>query len=500
VRPLVLASVVKGELYLRHWKVLMRSLLHRNRGLSCAFVVIHDNLTPAQQAEIRAEYHGVEFWKADPSRYRTFRGTKHEELGIKEISPRTHPGFYSLEIANPDAMRARRACFLDADMVCDGPIDVLLDRAGEVCMLREPRMPQWSGAVIVVTPSERLYEKLLSLDHRRDVNDGWGTDQNLWNQIGPIATIPNDNTRIVRWAPRGYGGGPPMFWHYNAKFGQTKAQASPNSGGWDNTQDRPMELWRRYDSYAPLYPARPIFVFSAGYNCGGLAAVNVRRLREQGEDFRQVVVDDGSTDGTYEQVMSARDGDERIKVIRHKRRMYGPYSAWEAAHAFDGVEADDVILQVDLDDSLEPGALSFLLRCYRENPNLWMTYGGVIDQNGKTHGPESKDRLPTARREPLFMTGLRSFRAGLYWELSENDVRFGGDWPPCKYDVATYCPMAEMAGRDRILAIRNRFFRLQIDTSRQVSHVFSQSTRDAIRARILAQPRRAELAAYRRTP
>lgn len=83
-------------------------------------------------------------------------------------------------------------------------------------------------------------------------------------------------------------------------------------------------------------------------------------------DFRIVLVDDGSPDGSGELCDRLAREDSRIHVIHQENT--GPYGARRAAirYTLSRAEEQDYVLFLDADDSLKPNAMEVLLRTFRE--------------------------------------------------------------------------------------------------------------------------------------
>ena len=484
MRDTIFASVVNGPLYRRHFKVLIRSILDRNRNFRLPFVLIFDDMAQWARDELRKEYAGLEFWQVPREKY-------HQK-------DKSWPGYFSFEIANPKAMRAKRVVFLDADMVCDNRLNGLLRVRGRICMTKEPRYSQFSAAIMVVEPSKELYDWLHARNWRKDVNNGCGTDQNIWNQYPDITQIPNNKEALHRWGAPGYDGAArPVFWHYIAKYGRKPTESPPGSGGWAATQKRPKELFETFSKWKPLYEGRPFFVFCTGFNCGARAAACIKSLLAQTDpNWRAVIVNDGSTDDTGEQILGAMDGDSRFMVIAHDKRKYGPFSRCEAVRAFGDIDKDDVIVQLDLDDELSPDALTRIRLEYRGRPGVWMTYGNLCDQHGKAYQPKSPDVLQgLTRRGRMIALAPRTFRAGLFALVGDDAFKRGDEWLPCKFDVAATAAMQEMAGPDRIRMIPDVIYKAEVGTARNVQRSFGKAEEET-RNFVLAQNMRRRVDEY----
>lgn len=110
----------------------------------------------------------------------------------------------------------------------------------------------------------------------------------------------------------------------------------------------------------------------------------------------------------------------------------------------------EVVVWLDLDDSLaHPTVLQLLDHIY-EDPDVWLTYGSYRFSDGRP-GHCAPYETTDYRREPWKASHLRTFRAGLFQRIRPDDlitqVRGRSQGAP---DQAVMLPMLEMAGPEHI--------------------------------------------------
>ena len=191
----------------------------------------------------------------------------------------------------------------------------------------------------------------------------------------------------------------------------------------------------------------------------------VRSVRDQsGVDFRAVVLDDCSTDATFEKAEAAMGGDARFTLVRGDTRVF------QLARRIEGIRKiaespDDVIVLVDGDDWLaHDRVLERLAREY-EDPDTWLTYGSYRSRKPKLTSRLRfwRRRLSTKAfpREVLEQRLVRyhwwigghlmTFKRFLFDGIKDEDLRDEeGRYFGAGTDLALMFPMMEMAGPDHV--------------------------------------------------
>jgi len=123
-------------------------------------------------------------------------------------------------------------------------------------------------------------------------------------------------------------------------------------------------------------------------------------------------------------------------------------------------EPDDVVVILDGDDwLLNKNVLSYINEFYNNNPDCWMMYGSSQWTDGRNccARPYTKEDFDNGlRKSPFKISHIRTFKAGLYHKIKEQDGSFScmmddkGEWYKMTYDVAMFLPMLEMAGLEHV--------------------------------------------------
>lgn len=180
--------------------------------------------------------------------------------------------------------------------------------------------------------------------------------------------------------------------------------------------------------------------------------------------FRCVVVDDCSTDNTYEIVAQQCQLDERFSGWRNSGRVCSIDNHIQAVNANPG-DASDVIVVVDGDDWLKHDRVfERLAELYRDE-ELWLTYGSFQKWRNRRSEklnlrcergylepyPDFVARANMFRYFPYYAGHLRTFRRFLWNTIHDADLRApDGTYFKTARDFAAMIPMLEMAGFDRI--------------------------------------------------
>lgn len=211
---------------------------------------------------------------------------------------------------------------------------------------------------------------------------------------------------------------------------------------------------------------------ACGRNCAPWVSRSLTSLiRQRDTEWRAVVVDDASTDGSPEVIRELIGSDPRFTLLASEERRFGLRSRIEAAQvAMDS--GAEVLVALDLDDWLLGREVNGFLRRLYQDQTLWITYGSfrrwrperrllrLRPKRSPARGYSDEEFASAGlRRAPWLGTHLRSWRAGLMRRLDPAWLQGdqGEELTSCE-DMALMLPMLEMAGPDRARFVRKALY------------------------------------------
>lgn len=179
----------------------------------------------------------------------------------------------------------------------------------------------------------------------------------------------------------------------------------------------------------------------------------VRSCVEQDyENFEVIVLDDISTDGTFEicQRIKEEAGD-RLKVIQNKEKIYSQVK--NILTLTEMSRPNSVVVSVDGDDWLKDNQILNKLESVYRNGDVWMTYGRY-EEYPSGHAPSEYYAYPTNivemnqfREYNWLASHLRTYKRELFLLINQEDFKLeNGEWLDVTGDQAFMLPMLEMSG------------------------------------------------------
>ena len=147
-------------------------------------------------------------------------------------------------------------------------------------------------------------------------------------------------------------------------------------------------------------------------------------LGQAGADVEVVVVNDGSTDGSREIIGTFAAADPRVRVISQSNM------GLSAARNV-GLESarGTILIFLDADDRLQPGAAAAAVECFSRHPDAMMTFGRctLIDEHGApmlTNQPvvEGDFYAELLRRNFIWTPAIAAFRREVFETVGRFDV------------------------------------------------------------------------------
>lgn len=188
-------------------------------------------------------------------------------------------------------------------------------------------------------------------------------------------------------------------------------------------------------------------------------------MTQKYENFKVVFIDDASTDNSWD--LLPHDNPKAI-CIKNEINVTALPNLHNAI--MNHCSPDEIVVIVDGDDYLpNKNVLSYVNKLYCEN-DCWITYGQASWTDGR-RGFASKystEEFDHVRKSPFRVSHLRTFRAGLYQKIKDQDSEFTrlkdekGNFYKWSYDTAMMFCLMELAGyektlfNDTILYIYNR--------------------------------------------
>ena len=174
------------------------------------------------------------------------------------------------------------------------------------------------------------------------------------------------------------------------------------------------------------------------------------------KNFECIIIDDCSTDNSYEVAKKSITGKENYKLYSNEKNM-GPL-----ANAYNGamklctkLQDEDIIAILDGDDFLFSSKSLSLLNEKYQDKDCWMTYGSYINLSDKKKGKFSKqvpEHIVEAnmyRNYQWCTSHMRTYKSFLLRNVNTNDLLDeNGDFYRAAGDLALMFPLLEMSGKN----------------------------------------------------
>lgn len=186
------------------------------------------------------------------------------------------------------------------------------------------------------------------------------------------------------------------------------------------------------------------------YNCQDYIGDCIRSIqRQRGCNFNATIIDDGSTDASWQRADAAIAGDSRFQLLRNTHNS-GSLAVISNTLAQHQGGSDEVVALIDSDDQLNGNdALSIVASTY-QHTNCWLTYGSFITSKGEKRGSAYELRTIRSngfRSAPWKASHLKTFRLALWQALNDQDLRDEqGRYFRSAIDLAIMLPLLELAG------------------------------------------------------
>lgn len=194
-----------------------------------------------------------------------------------------------------------------------------------------------------------------------------------------------------------------------------------------------------------------IVVVIPSYNNARWYRPNLEQVFAQNyANYVVIYIDDCSSDNTYELVASyikEAGQSHRVILMQNAQRKGALYNLYHAIHA---CSDRAIIVTLDGDDWLKGTEVLQLINRAYDDPKVWLTYGQYEEFPRGSLGichpmPESVIQTRSYRTQKWFTSHLRTFYAGLFKKVKQEDLMLDGEFFSVTWDQAFLFPMLEMA-------------------------------------------------------
>jgi len=175
-------------------------------------------------------------------------------------------------------------------------------------------------------------------------------------------------------------------------------------------------------------------------------------LNQSYGNWEAIIINDASTDRTYEIILDKVKGNEKFTVINRDENVGSLANLVLGTNTL-CTSDDDIILTVDGDDWLYSNTVLEYINNVYNSGNILVTHGSYVHlSDGGIGGWNSQIPTTTTYR----MSGhwctshLRTYKYILWKNIREDDFMIDGEYMKSAGDLAIMYPIVELAGNDRI--------------------------------------------------
>ena len=221
-------------------------------------------------------------------------------------------------------------------------------------------------------------------------------------------------------------------------------------------------------------------IFSSGYNCKDYAIKNIESVQNQTyKNYTHIIVDDHSTDDTYEKIMTYKDD----KVISYKSAKNRKWLANSIDYLLPNIIDDEsIIVVLDLDDWLADNTVLSKLNDIYEKKKCWVTYGSL--KYSRLNNPKFLPKNPkqavkiinrSFRKSKWIYTHLQTFKAFLYMNIDQRDFKDDDKkFIKYSYDRCLMYPILEMTPSNKIRFIKDVLYIYNSENPNNLSKILPE--------------------------
>jgi glycosyltransferase involved in cell wall biosynthesis len=192
-----------------------------------------------------------------------------------------------------------------------------------------------------------------------------------------------------------------------------------------------------------------IVILSTLWNASRFIPQFVSSIKSQTyKNFKVIVVDDNSSDKSFELLKKLTNGDNRFTIIKNETQKFKTQNFYEIIHNRNLVNDNDIIIELDGDDSFYGNNVVDKVNNHFKDPNLWIAGYRWRDNRGQKSPFKHPPNPDNPRSQTWSYSAMRVFKAFLFKNIRQNDLMFEGHFIRAANDVAYGMPMLEMSGRE----------------------------------------------------
>jgi len=232
-------------------------------------------------------------------------------------------------------------------------------------------------------------------------------------------------------------------------------------------------------------------IIVTGYNCEKYVQKCYESLLAQTYgNWEAIFIDDGSTDGTFNDVTKIVDGTELVRFAENKGAAQRRFGFIDSR-----AKKDDIIVLLGMDDQLLPDALETIAKQYDDGK--WMTYGNWIDQHGKglpetfeLDFPDAIHETRDYRKVKYRSTAPNTFYKFLFDKIPADDFKVDGQWIKATTESPLMFACLEMCGKERIGVIKKPIYLYNIGRPDNARRRFGSEYQDHIYQTVISRPKK----------
>ena len=186
------------------------------------------------------------------------------------------------------------------------------------------------------------------------------------------------------------------------------------------------------------------------YNSGDIVERTLGSIMSQTyKNFVCYITDDLSTDNSADIVENFIKGDDRFHLIRNTKKRYQGGNYDLICRDTEGVDDEDVFIEVDGDDWLPDSKVFERVVNHYESGDIWIANGCFRYSDGRKGFSSNITNFNNLRNSTFVASHLRTWKIFLWRNINRTDLYDdGGYYWTTTGDLSFMYPMLEMSGEE----------------------------------------------------